>query len=78
VLVKYVELKSEQDKLKNQTNLAYVVTIVIFVIGAISFYFTLSSPSAKDIVKEIREVTRNQPIKHNKSSNADMVNGSGS
>ncbi|RQM70878.1 hypothetical protein [Aeromonas hydrophila] len=78
VLVKYVELKSEQDKLKKQTNRAYVVTIVSFVIGAISFYFTLSSPSAKDIAKEIREVTQNQSIEHNKSSNADIINGTGS
>lgn len=78
VLVKYVELKSEQDKLKKQTNRAYVVTIVSFVIGAISFYFTLSSPSAKDIAKEIREVTQNQSIEHKKSSNADIINGTGS
>lgn len=78
VLTKYVELKAEQDKLKKQTTRAYVLTIVSFVIGAISFYFTLSSPSAKDIAKEIRNVTTNQPIEHNQSTNVDVVNGSGS
>lgn len=77
-LGKYVELKSEQEKLKKQTNRAYVVTIVSFVIGAISFYFTLSSPSAKDIAKEIQEAAKSQQIEHNKSSNADAVNGAGS
>lgn len=71
-LGKYVELKSEQEKLKKQTSRAYVVTIVSFVIGAISFYFTLSSPSAKDIAKEIQVVTESQQVEHNKSSNTDV------
>lgn len=77
-LSKYVELRSEQEKLKKQTNRAYVVTIVSFVIGAISFYFTLSSPSAKDIANEIQSATEIQKVEHNKSSNADAASSAGS
>ncbi|MBK2258138.1 hypothetical protein [Francisella philomiragia] len=73
-LSKYVELKSEQEKLKKQTNRAYIVTIVSFVVGAISFYFTLTSPSAKDIAREIQIVAENQQLKHSKSSNVDAKN----
>ena len=67
-LTKYVELKSEQEKLKKQTNRAYVVTVVSFVVGEISFYFTLTSPSAKDIAREIQKTTSTQIIEHKKSS----------
>jgi len=67
-LTKYVELKSEQEKLKKQTNRAYVVTVVSFVVGAISFYFTLISPSAKDIATEIQKATATQTIEHVQSS----------
>lgn len=78
ILSKYVELKSEQEKLKKQTNRAYFVTIVSFVVGAISFYFTLTSPSAKDIVKEMEVINESQQIEHNKSSNTDAEIGAGS
>lgn len=77
-LSKYVELKSEQEKLKKQTNRAYIVTIVSFVVGAISFYFTLTSPSAKDIAREIQSTAESQQLKHNKSSNVDAKNSAGS
>jgi len=78
VLSKYVEQKSEQEKLKKQTNRAYVVTIISFVVGAISFYFTLTSPSAEDIAREIQAVTNDQVIEHNNSSNPDAKSGAGS
>ena len=78
VLSKYVEQKSEQEKLKKQTNRAYVVTIISFVVGAISFYFTLTSPSAEDIAREIQSVTNDQVIEHNNSSNPDAKSGAGS
>lgn len=78
VLSKYVEQKSEQEKLKKQTNRAYVVTIISFIVGAISFYFTLTSPSAKDIAKEIQATTNGQVIEHNNSSNPDAKSGAGS
>ena len=65
-LAKYVELKAEQEKLKKQTNRAYVVTIISFVVGAISFYFTLTSPSAKDIANEINKNVETQAQEHNK------------
>lgn len=55
-LTKYVELKAEQEKAKKQTNRAYVITIISFVVGAISFYFTLKSPSETDIKKAMEQV----------------------
>jgi hypothetical protein len=73
-----VEQKSEQEKLKKQTNRAYVVTIISFVVGAISFYFTLTSPSAEDIAREIQAITNGQVIEHNNSSNPDAKSGAGS
>ena len=55
-LTKYVELKVDQEKAKKQTNRAYVITIISFVVGAISFYFTLKSPSETDIKKAMEQV----------------------
>jgi hypothetical protein len=55
-LTKFVELKAEQEKAKKQTNRAYVITIISFVVGAISFYFTLKSPSETDIKKAMEQV----------------------
>lgn len=78
ILSKYVELKTEQEKLKKQTNRAYFVTIVSFFVGAISFYFTLTSPSAKDIAKEMEVINESQQIEYNKSSNTDAEIGAGS
>src|SRR5690554_6202805 len=78
VLSKYVEQKSEQEKLKKQTNRAYVVTIISFVVGAISFYFTLTLPSVEDIAREIQAATNDQVIEHNNSSNLDAKSGAGS
>lgn len=78
VLSKYVEQKSEQEKLKKQTNRAYVATVISFIVGAISLYFTLTSPSAKDIAREIQATTNVQIIQHNDSSNPDAKSGAGS
>jgi len=50
-LTKYVEIKTEHEKAKKQTNRAYIITIISFVVGAVSFYFTLKSPSESDIKK---------------------------
>ena len=55
-LTKYVELKVDQEKAKKKTNRAYVITIISFVVGAISFYFTLKSPSEVDIKKAMEQV----------------------
>ncbi|MFM5465821.1 hypothetical protein [Aeromonas simiae] len=55
-LNKYTELKSEQEKTKKQTNRAYIITIISFVVGAISFYFTLKSPSDVDIKRAMEQV----------------------
>ncbi|MFA7022242.1 MULTISPECIES: hypothetical protein [Aliarcobacter] len=59
----YVELKSEQEKIKKKANIAYIITIVSFIIGASSFYFTLNSPTAKDIAKEIEIINSATNIK---------------
>lgn len=55
-LNKYTELKSEQEKTKKQTSRAYIITIISFVVGAISFYFTLKSPSDVDIKRAMEQV----------------------
>lgn len=55
-LTKYTELKAEQEKAKKQTYRAYVITIISFVVGAISFYYTLKSPSEVDIKKAMEQV----------------------
>jgi len=55
-LNKYTELKSEQEKTKKQTNRAYIITIISFAVGAISFYFTLKSPSDVDIKRAMEQV----------------------
>jgi hypothetical protein len=55
-LNEYVELKAEQEKMKKQTNRAYFITMISFVVGAISFYFTLNSPSDGDIKRTIEQV----------------------
>ncbi|ARU90503.1 hypothetical protein [Pseudomonas sp. M30-35] len=55
-LNRYTELKSEQEKAKKQTNRAYIITIISFVVGAISFYFTLKSPSDVDIKRAMEQV----------------------
>ncbi|WP_348692918.1 hypothetical protein [Stutzerimonas balearica] len=55
-LNKYTELKLEQEKTKKQTSRAYIITIISFVVGAISFYFTLKSPSDVDIKRAMEQV----------------------
>jgi len=70
-LNKYVEVKSEQEKLKKQTTRAYAVSIISFVIGAVSFYFTLTAPSASEIAQEINSIETEIAEEHNKSSKKD-------
>jgi hypothetical protein len=64
-LKKYVDLLAEQDLLKKKTNRAWLLTIVSFVIGAISFYFTVTAPTASDIATQLNEINieHNKPIK---------------
>jgi hypothetical protein len=64
-LKKYVDLLAEQDLLRKKTNRAWLLTIVSFVIGAISFYFTVTAPTASDIATQLNEikVEHNKPIK---------------
>ena len=73
-LKKYTELISEQTQLKKKTNSAYFVSVVSFVIGAVSFYFTLTSPSASAIAEEVAKQSQSafvekrehiKPIKRN-------------
>lgn len=55
-LNEYVELKAEQEKMRKQTNRAYLITMISFFVGAISLYFTLKSPSDGDIKKAVEQV----------------------
>jgi hypothetical protein len=55
-LNRYVELKAEQEKSRNQIYRAYAITIISFVAGAMSFYFMLKSPSEGDIKKVMEQV----------------------
>lgn len=55
-LNKYVELKAEQEKSKRQTSRAYMITIISFVVGAIGFYFTLTSPGEKEMKQALEQV----------------------
>jgi hypothetical protein len=59
-LNKYVELKAEQEKAKSQIYRAYAITIISFVVGAMSFYFMLKSPSEGDIKKVMEQVLAEQ------------------
>ncbi|MBQ0712167.1 MAG: hypothetical protein KBT53_04330 [Porticoccus sp.] len=68
-LNKFVELKSEQEKLKKQTTRAYFISVISVVIGAVSFYFTLTSPSAEEIVSEINSTNPAQKYKVNQRTN---------
>ena len=55
-LGKYVELKAEQEKAKKQTARAYIITVISFLVGTVSFYYTLKSPSEADIKRDMAQV----------------------
>lgn len=55
-LNEYVELKAEQEKAKKQTNRAYLITVISFMVGVLSFYYTFKTPSDGDIKKTVEEV----------------------
>ncbi len=59
-LSRYIEQRGEQEKLKKQTNRAYMVTVFSFMVGAISFYFTVTAPSAEEIAKALMETKQAQ------------------
>jgi preprotein translocase subunit YajC len=52
-LSKYVDLLAEKEGLKKKTNRAYLVTIVSFIFGMVSTYFTVTAPTAAEIAQEI-------------------------
>lgn len=56
ILTKYQDLVEEQKKTKKQTYIAYVITIVSFVFGAISLYYAITAPSAADIASELNGI----------------------
>ncbi|WP_462172223.1 hypothetical protein [Pseudoalteromonas xiamenensis] len=66
-LKKYVDLLAEQDLLRKKTNRAWLVTLVSFVIGAISFYFTVTAPTASEIATQLKEISS----EHNKQIKQD-------
>jgi hypothetical protein len=55
-LNEYVELKAEQEKAKKQTYRAYLITVISFMVGILSFYYTIKTPSGGDIKKTVEEV----------------------
>lgn len=58
-LNKYVELKNEQERLKEQNKKAYFYTVVSVVIGmasiCLAIYIAVVSPTAKDIATELKK-----------------------
>ncbi|ELV8675416.1 MULTISPECIES: hypothetical protein [Vibrio] len=53
ILTKYQELQEEQKKTRKQTNIAYMLTIISFIVGAISLYFAITAPTASDIATQL-------------------------
>lgn len=53
VLTKYQELVEEQKKSKRKTSIAYLVSIVSFIVGAISLYLAVKAPTAMEIAKQL-------------------------
>ena len=57
ILTKYQELQDEQKKARKQTNIAYMLTIISFIVGAISLYFAITAPTASEIAAQLGAVT---------------------
>ena len=53
ILTKYQELLEEQKKTRKQTNIAYMLTIVSFIVGAVSLYFAVTAPTASEIATQL-------------------------
>lgn len=53
ILTKYQELQEEQKKTHKQTNTAYLLTIVSFIVGAVSLYFAVTAPTASEIATQL-------------------------
>ncbi|PSV52023.1 hypothetical protein [Photobacterium sp. GB-1] len=53
ILTKYQELLEEQKKMRKQTNIAYTLTIVSFIVGAVSLYFAVTAPTANEIATQL-------------------------
>lgn len=49
------QIKHEHKKMKKQNYIAYVIAIVSFIIGSISFFYTVKAPSSKDIANAVVE-----------------------
>lgn len=61
ILTKYQELLEDKKKNQKQTRIAYTLTIVSFFVGAVSLYFAIASPSAKDIAEELIKHQMKEP-----------------
>lgn len=59
-LNKYVELQAEEEKLKKKTNRAWFITLISFVVGLVSFYFTVTAPTANDIATQLKKIQSKQ------------------
>ncbi|ENM5799950.1 heme exporter protein CcmD [Vibrio mimicus] len=57
ILTKYQDLVEEQRKTKKQATVAYLITIISFVIGAVSLYYAITAPTAADIATQLSQMS---------------------
>ncbi|EHS7465863.1 hypothetical protein [Vibrio cholerae] len=58
ILTKYQELLEEQKKTRKQANIAYMFTIVSFVVGSVSLYYAISAPTASEIAIQLQSMLK--------------------
>lgn len=56
IMVKYLDLVEVQRRTKKQAYIAYILTIVSFVIGVVSLYFAIKTPSAAEIAQQLKQM----------------------
>lgn len=49
------QIKHDHKKMKTQSYIAYIIAIISFFIGSISFYYTITAPSGKEIANTVVE-----------------------
>jgi|TARA_R100001509_G_scaffold158656_1_gene124107 hypothetical protein len=52
----YVNLQAEEEKIKKKSRRAWALTWVSFVVGLMSFYITLTGPTAEEIAQQLIEI----------------------
>ncbi|MEI5637476.1 MULTISPECIES: hypothetical protein [unclassified Pseudoalteromonas] len=69
ILTKYQQLLEDKKKTQKKSNIAYTLTVASSLVSVISLYFAFVSPSAQDIAKELKGISK-QEI-HNNLNNVD-------